>query len=260
MFCSLCWASSAGVGYGQTGVEQVPLSARPIGTTEPVPPIELTDWVQRRQELQTWVTDFTAWKKWNEKWGNRQEPGLLGPRPRKVRPDPPAWLSGECPTPVEDDPLVVEACELLADWNDEGPSQVRQQTANARIQKEAPTHSKWWEHVHIDGLWMMTQWGSPVYGVVGMHATMDIAGRFQMFVAPGVLLMNLPSIDGTREWQPATDWGFAYRLFDFKFPGSNRRGSLHVNIAKAWVLSGPSGLFKSTVDLAGFSITPKKMH
>ena len=106
----------------------------------------------------------------------------------------------------------------------------------------------------------MTQWGSPVYGVVGMHATMDIAGRFQMFVAPGVILMNLPSVDGTREWQPATDWGFAYRLFDFKFPGSKRRGSLHVNIAKAWVLTGPSNMFKSTVDLAGFSITPKKIH
>jgi hypothetical protein len=247
-------------GYGQTSEEQAPLPARTIGTTEPVPPIELADWGKRRHELRQWVDDYAAWKKWNEKWANRVEPGWLGPRARKPRPDPPAWLAGECPAPANDEPLVVEACQLLAEWNDEGLAQERQQTTKARVQKESPTHTQWWEHVHVDGLWVMTQWGSPVYGVVGMHATLEIAGRLQVFVAPGVMLMNLPSIDGTREWKPATDWGFAYRLFDFRFPGSKRQGSLHLNVAKAWVFAGPSNLLNTSIDLAGFSITPKKIH
>jgi hypothetical protein len=260
MLCCACWAGSASAGYGQTGGEQAPLPARATGSGEPVPPIEIADWEQRRQELRQWMDAYAAWKKWNEKWGNRVEPGWLGARPRRLRPEPPAWLSGECPTPDDDEPMVVEACQLLAEWNNEGLAQLRRQTTAARIQKEAPVHTQWWEHVHVDALWMMTQWGTPVYGVVGMHATLEIAGRLQVFVAPGVLLLNLPGIDGTREWKPATDWGFAYRLADFRFPGTQRLGSLHVNFAKAWVLSGPSNLLNTSIDLAGFSITPKQIH
>lgn len=261
LICCACWAATASSGYSQTVEEQAPLPARAIGTTGPVPPIELTDWGQRRQELRQWVDDYAAWRKWNEKWANRAEPGWLGPRARKPRPDPPAWLPGECPAPADDEPLVIEACQSLEEWNDEGLARVRQQAAKARVQNEAPpAHTQWWEHVHVDGLWVMTQVGSPVYGVVGMHATLDIAGRLQIFVAPGVMLMNLPSVDGTREWKPATDWGFAYRLIDFKFPGSKRIGSLHVNIAKAWVFAGPSSLLNTSINLAGLSITPKKIH
>jgi hypothetical protein len=260
MLCCACWAGSARDGYGQTGGEQALLPARAIGSADPVPPIDIADWEQRRRALHQWMDDYAAWKKWHEKWGNRIEPGWLGARPRRPRPEPPAWLAGECPAPADDEPLVVEACELLAEWRDEGLAQVRRQTATARIHKEAPTHTQWWEHLHVDALWMMTQWGTPVYGVVGMHATLEIAGRLQVFVAPGVMLLNLPGIDGTREWKPATDWGFAYRLVDFKFPGSKRQGSLHVNVAKAWVLSGPSNLFNTSIDLAGFSITPKQIH
>jgi hypothetical protein len=260
MLCCACWTGSVCFGYGQTGEDQAPLPARAIGTSEPVPPIEVADWTRRRQELRQWVNDYTTWKKWNEKWGNRVEPGFLGARPRRLRPDPPVWLPAECPAPADDEPLMVEACELLGEWNDEGSALVRQQTKAARIQKESPTHTRWWEHVHIDGLWIMTQWGTPVYGVVGTHATLEIAGRLQVFAAPGVLLLNLPGLDGTREWKPATDWGFAYRLFDFTFPASKRQGSVHVNVAKAWVLSGSSNLVNTSLDLAGFSITPKKIH
>jgi hypothetical protein len=64
--------------------------------------------------------------------------------------------------------------------------------------------------------------------------------------------------DGGREWTPATHWGFAYRLFDFKLPGTGRPATLHANVVKARVLAGQTILGKSTLDLAGFSITLKK--
>jgi hypothetical protein len=85
-----------------------------------------------------------------------------------------------------------------------------------------------------------------------------VAGRFQVFVAPGAILLNLPTDRGSREWRPATDWGVAYRMFDFTFPGTERRASLHINLARAWVMSGPSNVFQSSIDLAGFSVTLKR--
>ena len=75
---------------------------------------------------------------------------------------------------------MVEACHLLAEWNDEDLALVRQQAATARIQKESPTHTQWWEHVHVDGP------GDDVgrtHGVIGMRHV-DIAGRLQIFVRP----------------------------------------------------------------------------
>jgi hypothetical protein len=50
----------------------------------------------------------------------------------------------------------------------------------------------------------------------------------------------------------------AYRVADFTFPGTGRRASLHLNLARAWLLAGPDNLVKSTIDLAGFSVTLKK--
>jgi len=128
---------------------------------------------------------------------------------------------------------------------------------SARAQQEAPTKTLWWEHIHVDALWPMAQWGSSVLGVVGMHASVDIAGRFQVFVAPGAMVLNLPN-GQRREWKPATDWGIGYRLFDFTFPGTERRASLNLNLAKAWVLADPIGAFPGTVDLLGFSLTFKR--
>ena len=127
-----------------------------------------------------------------------------------------------------------------------------------REQREAPTKTAWWQHVHVDALWPMTQWRASVYGVVGMHATMEVSGRFQVFIAPGIILLNMPAPGGDREWKPATDWGFAFRLFDFTFPVGNRPASLHLNIARAWVFANAGGVpFDSSINLAGFSVTFK---
>jgi len=218
---------------------------------------DVVTWQERLDEVQKWVADFRKWQAWQEQWQNRREPGLVGPRERQVRPDPPAWLDSECrEVVIEGDETFAEACRALAEWRDDfAVSRLRQQASTARAQQERVRKTVWWEHVHIDALWPMMQVNGSVFGVVGMHATIDVAGRFQIFAAPGAILLNLPNEQFSREWRPATDFGFAYRLVDFKLPGSERQATLHVNFAKAWVLGGPNGLAKTSIDLAGFSIT-----
>jgi hypothetical protein len=224
-------------------------------------PQDSPDWDRRLRELREWVKEYRSWQEWNERWRGRREPGWLGPRERRVKPDPPVWLADECRDVVADGGDLYEACELLRHWQDDpATAQIRQQTQTARTQAENPTKTKWWEHIHLDLFWPMTQLGSSVYGVAGMHATIDVTRRLQVFVAPGMMMLNLPALDGTREWKAATDWGFSYRLIDFKVMGSERMASLHLNFAKAWIFGGPQpGGGRSTVDLAGFSVTFMKV-
>ena len=214
---------------------------------------------KRVPEMRRWIRDYQTWKEWNEKWRNRWEPGWMGTRERRKRPDPPFWLDAACRDDnVDDTGILADACRALTDWKDDDASaELRRQMAAARTQHETVNKTVWWEHVHIDALWPMTQVRSSVFGVLGTHATVDVAGRLQVFVAPGAILLNLPN-GRDREWRPATDWGIAYRCFDFTLPGSDRRASLHINLAKAWILAGPSNVFPSSINLAGFSVTLKK--
>jgi hypothetical protein len=214
------------------------------------------DWEERFAELRKWVTEFTEWREWSERWSNRREPGWFGARSRRQRPDPPSWLDHECRQAIESGSVLQQACDLLAVWKDDrATAQIRQQRVATVTEREDPRKTKWWEHVHFDLLWPMTQLRVSAYGVVGMHATINVTQRFQIFVAPGAMLMNLPTSRGTRAWTPAADWGFSYRLVDFRFPGSIRQASLHLNVATAWVFAGPEGLGRTSIDLAGFSIT-----
>lgn len=218
-------------------------------------------WERQLNEARRWVDDYEKWKRSDAEWHKKRQQGwLFSSRQRPERPDPPDWLGAECADVIfPDDELMSSACRLWADFNDDQRAVQARQTAAAAVgQKESPTRTIWWEHVHFDALWPMTEWRGSVFGVLGMHATVEVAGRFHVFVAPGAILLNLPSGDGSREWRPATDWGIAYRCFDFTFPGTGQRASLHVNLARAWLISGPSNLFESSVDLAGFSVTLKR--
>jgi hypothetical protein len=252
--CALGWARPV---FGQDRQDTV-LPARTIEAGDLQAQVaDVVEWRQRVREVERWVGDFKKWQQWNEAWRNKREPGWIGARERRVRPEPPAWLDAECQSAVVDeDGILAEACRLLAESKyDDVTAQVRQQAAAARAQREEEHHSVWWEHVHFDALWPMTQVGSSVFGVVGMHATIEVAGRFQIFVAPGAILLNLPKDGSSREWRPATDWGIAYRLFDFTMPATERRATAHFNFAKAWLLGGPANLANTNVNLAGFSIT-----
>jgi len=257
--CVIGGCVAASVPVSARDVQEPALPARVIGTGDVVFFIpDETQWGQRLGEMQRWITDYENWKRWYEVWRNKPEPGWIGHRDRRRRPDPPTWLDDECRDVVQDHGILVDACRLLADWKDEQiVLQMRRQTTQTQVQHEAPTKNVWWEYVHFDALWAMPQVGASVFGVLGMHATVQVAGRFQVFVAPGAILLNLPN-GKSREWRPATDWGMAYRIVDFTFPGTRRRASLHLNLARAWVLAGPSNVIKSSIDLAGFSVTFKK--
>ena len=234
------------------------LPSRPVGTGLVYGMPDDTDWTGRLAELKRWVADFKSWQQWDAQWHNKQEPGWLGARARRKKPDPPTWLGPECVDASLEEGELAAACRAYIDWQDaESVATLRRERVTARAQHEAPSKTLWWEHVHVDALWPMPQWGSSVFGVVGMHATVDVVGRLQVFVAPGAIVLNLPN-GNSREWKPATDWGIGYRLFDFTFPGTERRASLNLNLAKAWVLADPIGVFPGTVDLAGFSLTFKR--
>ena len=212
--------------------------------------------------IERWVRDYTAWKAWFAKWHNRVEPGLLGTRQRRPRPDPPAVLLDTCPVAPDADTVLVNACRLLEEWrNDDIVTEIiKQQVATTRAQKETEDRSVWWRHVHLDALWPMTQGTSGIYGVVGLHSTIDLTGRVELFLAPGAILMRVPGPAGP-EWKPATDWGLSYRVTDFSMPGTRRPVTLHVNLARVWLFGQREDVpgVQSDMYLAGFSLTFRKM-
>jgi hypothetical protein len=214
----------------------------------------------RDAELQQWIKDFTEWQQWWAEWGNRREPGVVtSSRPRRAKPAPPEWLAATCDEIFDPADPLVPACVLLEEWRQDNLTLKTRAAQNASLQKtEAPPKTIWWEHLHVDLLWPATELNHNIYGVIGMHTAMTVKGRVQLFLAPGVMLLNLPAIDGTRVWKVAANYGIGYRLFDFTFPG-NRRASLHVNIAKSYLLLEPrDAIVSRSVDFAGFSVSFKR--
>jgi hypothetical protein len=264
------WATTAGLagllgvassGLAQSGVDQPPpLPSRNIPVYTERLPIAASPFDPDSAELKRWMDDFTEWKKWWAEFANRREQGLFsGHRERREKPVPPAWLPDRCQTILGDADPLLPACALLAEWNEDVvTAQQRQARAAATAKKEDTSKTIWWEHVHMDVLWPATQWQTSVYGVVGMHTTTTVRGRLQVFIAPGVMLLNLPTRNGTRGWKIAANYGIGYRLFDFRFL-RGRQAVLHVNLARAWIVSDSSDLVTGKrMDFAGFSLTFKK--
>jgi hypothetical protein len=250
--------SSAQSHDGQTS-PLVPARTIAIADDAIYPPhLPAPDSARRQAELELWVTDFSAWKTWADQWQNRPEPGwFTQSRKRRPRPDPPDWLFYECKTTFEDTGPVAEACTLLAEWDaDYGRAQVASVRVAATTRGETSGKVTWWEHVHLDMAWPSLQSGVG-FGVIGMHATTNVGGRLEVFIAPGAMLLNVPTHDGKRAWKVATNYGIGYRLGQFRFPG-NRQALLHLNLAKAWLLSGGPEVATQTTDFIGFSITFKK--
>jgi hypothetical protein len=248
----------------QTGnaADVLPATTIPLAREAIVPSISLaienpSDQAQRTAAVQRWVREYTEWQEWEDHWRGRQEPGWFGPRDRKAKPDPPAWLFDECQELTEVRGTRADACRLLIAWQDDyATAQLRTKLNTARTADETPQHTTWWNHVHVDALWMAPN-TSVSYGVIGVHATLKVVGRWQMFVAPGAILLNVATPEGRREWRPATDLGVSYRLVDVRLPGSQRQGTLHLNLAKAWLLGNAESFVSSSVDLVGLSMTFK---
>jgi hypothetical protein len=244
-------------------VDEAPLPAREIPVVaEPAPFIELPDQdlAERWAELNRWMVSFTEWRQWAAEWGNRRERGwFTSYRERREKPAPPLWLAERCENLIPElDPLAV-ACSLFAEWKEDFvTTQTRPTPTLATTGAEEPDKTIWWEHIHMDVLWPAMQWRSSVYGVIGMHTSTTVAGRWEVFITPGAMLLNLPTRQGARVWKVATNYGMGYRLFDFTFPGG-RLATLHVNLAKAWLLSDITDVASGrTTDFVGFSITFKR--
>jgi hypothetical protein len=252
----------SGLARTNDGQDLPPLPARTIPLADSVlqaPAVAVPDAARRQDELQQWINDFSEWKAWMARWGNRREPGWFSDsRERRQRPVPPEWLFERCGYLEEDIGTTAEACTLLAEWRaDYATTQATTARVALSSNREDEHKTIWWEHVHLDVGWPAMQSGVSLYGVVGMHATTNVAGRLEIFVAPGAMLLNVPTRNGARAWKLATNYGIAYRLGQFSIPG-NRRALLHVNLAKAWLLSaGPDVATRST-DFVGFSITFNK--
>jgi len=233
------------------------LPSRPITLPAAVFPAEPP--AQQLRDLLRWTHDYAEWRAWFEQWRSRPEPGLFSTRDRRPPPVPPQWLPDACAPPVGNEGLLADACRAWREWDADEATQVfTQQLAQAQTHLETPTKTLWWEHIHVDGLWPMTRTGSNAIGIAGMHTTMNLTKRLQVFLAPGAILVRLPSITGDMTWSAATDWGFSYRLFDFRFPGTARLSALNVNIVRVWLLGRDAVQSPGEVYLAGFSVTFKR--
>lgn len=240
--------------------QSLPLRPIPSATSWPS---TIEPGAEQLSDIEQWTRDYIAWKAWFGEWRNKREPSLFGTHARRPRPDPPVALVLACPVPSDDVGPLAQSCRLLDEWlrNDVATEIITQEAAAARARKENESKTIWWQHVHLDALWPMTQGTSGMFGVLGLHTTIDLTGRIELFLAPGAILMRVPGPSGNGEWKPATDWGFSFRLADFTMPRTRRPATLHVNLAKVWLFGVSENVTATQNDmyLAGFSLTFRKM-
>ena len=254
------------IGFAQSTEEQastpLPSHSLPISMegVAGMPHIVDRSAADRAVALEEWMTEFAEWQKWSMEWrGKRQKGWFTSFRDRREKPDPPAWLASECVTVIDEADPLVHACDLLAEWNDEAGAEARRARLASMAAIEDNSKTIWWEHIHLDVLWPAMQWQASTQGVIGMHAAINVHGRLEIFAAPGAMMVNLPATNGTRVWRLATNYGFGVRLFEFKFPGFERRAVAHLNLAKGWVVTDYADLATGrSMDFVGFSMTFKK--
>jgi hypothetical protein len=210
-------------------------------------------------ELRQWLDDFARWQEWSAQWRSRRQPGwFTASRTRMQKPAPPEWLPGRCLMLIDEGDPLANACGALKAWREDDTTyDIRQAQAAVVTRSEESGKTKWWQHIHMDLMWPAMQWQSSVYGVAGMHVATKVAGRFQIFTAPGAMLLNVPTRSGGRVWKIAANYGIGYKVMDFTFPG-NRPAELHLNLAKLWMLSDPTDAVTGrTLDVVGFSVSFK---
>ena len=229
-------------------------------TTDPPPTSLLSP--DRAAEVREWMRAFKEWKSWWAEWRNRIEPGnFTNARERRQKPAPPEWLVGTCRQWINADDPLAPACALVVEWaEDDVTASIRQQLTRDTAQREEPSRSTFWEHIHLDLLWPALDVKPSVFAVAGTHVTVTVKGRAHVFAAPGAMFVNLPTRGGGRTWKLATNYGIGFHLFDFIFPGG-RPAEAHINMAKAWLLSDTTDVLTGrTMDFVGFSVTFKKVR
>lgn len=255
MLVMTVWFCAAGIVHAQSTDDLLP--SRSLAVWSPLPSADSP--AQQLVLVQRWTEDYEAWKTWFARWRSRPEPGILSARDRREPPLPPSWLGAACSLGTDEQGVMAAGCRAWREWvrADYASELVAQQVAQTRATHEAPHKIVWWEHIHLDALWPVTQVGSSAFGVCGVHATLNLTTRAQIFLAPGAILMRLPSIEGGQTWTPAADWGFSYRLLDLRLPAMARASTLHLNIARVWILGMNDLPIAGELYLAGFSLTFK---
>jgi hypothetical protein len=250
-----------GLGLAPAGAQEPPPGsappepARPVVADRDATDPEIAEALRRMDELDAWTAAYTSWKIWAAEWANTREPGwFTGSRDRREKPDPPAWLASTCDELADPLGVLADACQLLAEWRLDLATALHA-PAPPSATPEAVVKTAWWEYVHVDLLWPVTPGNAAAYGLAGMHASVALAGRLHVFVIPGVMFLSLPSPGGGREWTAATHWGIGYRLVQFTMPGTRRSATLHINVARAWLLGNRPSTVGSSLNLAGFSLT-----
>src|SRR5262245_40250719 len=156
------------------------LPSRAIGTgVLDLAALDGASWTRQLDQARLWIDDYEKWKRSDADWNKRRQQGwLFGSKERRPRPDPPEWLGAECADVIfPDDDLMSDACRLWSDWRDgELIAGTRHTAAAAVAQKESPTRTMWWEHVHFDALWLMTEWRGGVFSVIVMCETVGVVG------------------------------------------------------------------------------------
>ena len=188
-----------------------------------------------------------------------REPGTLqlrGAAPGE--PSPPDGLEAACAERAAStgarDPLA-QSCVLLTVWKDDYPTQrIRWAVATARAQKDDTRRSRFLEHIHFASLWTNLQAGPDdrAYGLAGVHATIDVYGRWQVYALPGIMAVSVPNQVGQRTVTIGYDWGFAVRLFNSHVPYAGPV-KVHLNLVQVWMPE-----LHQKVDMIGLSITTNR--
>lgn len=231
-----------------TAAAQHPSAPAPLPSADTVVIEALTP--EQERELASWLSDMHAWRDDEMKWKNRpRRDGWGRISARRPAPEAPPWLESYCARNAAAGVPALDACRLLADPRAEtGVIPARATVPD----DEKPKKSSFLRRVHLDGLWSTTSTQGRVYGLVGTHVSVVDVGRLQIFGPPGVLLVSVPSVAGTRRITIGYTWGVSLRLADTRLFGTKDM-TLFLNVSKVWVGGGGG----QGLDIIGFSLAPR---
>lgn len=223
---------------------------------------------EQRKELRRWLSEMREWREYDQEWYNKIPKGENGNLlRRRAKPEPPTWLAPLCAPeqiPFFADDLK-EACSYILPPNsflDAKAAELASQTQQTRSHKEQLIKGSFLSRLHVDGLWAQPEVGSGprVYGLIGSHISLVDMGRWQFYGPPGIILVAVPTASG-RQLRIGYTWGMSYRVHDFRFPwshGKEQNASLFISVTKCWLNAQIGGMNVGGMDLAGFSISPKR--
>jgi hypothetical protein len=125
-------------------------------------------------------------------------------------------------------------------------------------EKEKPAKSSFMKWVHLDGGWVQSEDSTIFQGLIGAHVAIFESGRLQFYGPPGVMLIRQEFGENKHRLRPATTWGFSFRLFDSRIPGTGQQVRIFANFAKVWLLGGSQDNIvsaSSSIDMMGLSVT-----